>query len=76
MPSSRTPPTSTDTLASSREATRVTMLATTDGDMISTTNGRLVEAGCTTANALVVPDKNGGAPPKLPSLSPPRGERP
>ena len=54
MPSSRAPPTGIDILASGGEVTDVAMLATIDGDRISTTNGRLVDAACTTANALVV----------------------
>ena len=48
------PPTGTDTLASGGEAIGVAMLVAINGDRISRTNGRLVDAACTTANALVV----------------------
>ena len=59
MPCRTAPPTGTDTLASGGEATGVTMLAAIDGDRISRTNIRLVDAACTTANALVVVGRNG-----------------
>ena len=68
MPSSTTPPTGIDTLASSGEAIGVAMLAATDVDRISTTIGTLVDAACTTANALVVAGRNGGGTTKVPPL--------
>ena len=76
MPSSIAPPTDIDTLASDEEATGVAMLTATDSDRISTTNGGLVDATYTIANALVVAGRNGGAPPRFPPLLPPRGEWP
>ena len=60
MPSRTAPPTGTNTLVSGAEATAVETLAATNGDRISTTNGRFVNGACTTANALVVVGQNGG----------------
>ena len=75
MPPIRAPPIGTDTLTSGRETTGVAILAATDEDMISTTDGRLVDMVCTTANALVVVGRNKGGTTKVPHLSPPRSEQ-
>ena len=68
MPSSIVPPTGTNTLTSDEKVTSVAMLAATDEDRISTTIGGLVNATCTTANALVVAGRNWGGTTKVPPL--------